>query len=497
MSNKAIIYARVSSDRQKEEGFSIPAQLKFLKDYAERNNLTIVKEFQEAETAKKAGREEFEKMLSFFEDNKDVRVLLVEKTDRLYRNFTDYVSLERFDLTIHLAKEGEVISRDSKSHQKFIHGIKLLMAKNYLDNLSEEVKKGHLEKVEQGGYPHNAPVGYKNNKETHDIDVEPLGKRLVQALFERYATGKYSLDSLRLEVIEEGLTSFYKTKYINKAFVARVLRSPIYLGMIPFRGKLYKGKHEPIISKDLFNIVQDLLDGKGKSKGKSRRRFNYSGLMVCSNCGCSITAEIKKGKYVYYHCTNFKGNCSRQSIREEVLKAKVNDGVKDLRIQEDKFDWIKEALLRTHNEEIGYREQMISEAEKELEQVRKWLDQAYQDRTEGKIPEEFWISRSKRWNERQVELESTIELHRKANKSFIDTGIKLLKLGEILQQEHIKENKEAEKGIVNFILSNSKLNGQNVELSLKKPFSILAEYSVCTDFEKIRGRRDSNSRPHA
>jgi hypothetical protein len=90
------------------------------------------------------------------------RVILVEKTDRLYRNLTDYSTLDSLDLEIHLVKEGVILSPDSKSHEKFMHGIKVLMAKNYVDNLSEEVRKGMTEKAEQGHWPSWAPIGYLN-----------------------------------------------------------------------------------------------------------------------------------------------------------------------------------------------------------------------------------------------------------------------------------------------------------------------------------------------
>lgn len=98
-------------------------------------------------------------MIKFLQSNRDVKVVLVEKTDRLYRNFRDYIALEDLDLEVHLAKEGEVLSKNSKFHVKFIHGIKVLMSKNYIDNLSEEVRKGMLEKAEQGGFPGKVPVG--------------------------------------------------------------------------------------------------------------------------------------------------------------------------------------------------------------------------------------------------------------------------------------------------------------------------------------------------
>ncbi|HZP16750.1 MAG TPA: recombinase family protein, partial [Terriglobales bacterium] len=121
-----------------------------------------MKEFVDVETAKQAGRTGFGEMLAFLRKDKSCRILLVEKTDRLYRNLKDWVTLDELDLEIHLVKENIVISQDSRSSEKFMHGIKVLMAKNYIDNLSEETKKGMLEKARQGIWPSYAPLGYMN-----------------------------------------------------------------------------------------------------------------------------------------------------------------------------------------------------------------------------------------------------------------------------------------------------------------------------------------------
>jgi len=138
---RAVIYARVSSKGQEKEGFSIPAQIKFLTEYAKKNLFKIDRIFQESETAKRAGRKAFNEMLLYIKEN-NINIILVEKTDRLYRNFKDYVLLDEFKgIEIHLVKENTILSENSKSHEKFLHGIKVLMAKNYIDNLSEEVKK--------------------------------------------------------------------------------------------------------------------------------------------------------------------------------------------------------------------------------------------------------------------------------------------------------------------------------------------------------------------
>ena len=147
---RAVIYARVSSKEQEKEGYSIPAQLKLLKQYAAAQGISIAREFVDVETAKQTVRTNFGEMVTHLKEHPSVRTLLVEKTDRLYRNLKDWVTLDELDLESHLVKEGAVLSRDSRSSEKFMHGIKVLMAKNYIDNLSEEARKGMMEKAEQG-----------------------------------------------------------------------------------------------------------------------------------------------------------------------------------------------------------------------------------------------------------------------------------------------------------------------------------------------------------
>ena len=194
--NQAVIYASVSSKEQDKEGFSIPAQLKLLKEYAAANGFMVAQEYVDVETAKQSGRTAFGEMVAYLKGHPAVRVMLVEKTDRLYRNLKDWVTVDELDVEIHFPKEGVVLSRESRSSEKFMHGIKVLMAKNYVDNLSEETRKGMLEKAEQGIWPSFAPLGYRNldgpdGKKiiAPDPDVAPI----ISKLFDWYATGRLSL----------------------------------------------------------------------------------------------------------------------------------------------------------------------------------------------------------------------------------------------------------------------------------------------------------------
>src|SRR5580700_9304412 len=159
---QAVIYARVSSKEQEKEGFSIPAQLKLLREYAAANSLAVAQEYVDVETAKQTGRAAFGEMVAYLKSHPSVRVMLVEKTDRLYRNLKDWVTVDELDVEMHFPKEGVVLSRESRSSEKFMHGVKVLMAKNYIDSLSEEARKGMQEKAEQGLWPSNAPLGYRN-----------------------------------------------------------------------------------------------------------------------------------------------------------------------------------------------------------------------------------------------------------------------------------------------------------------------------------------------
>src|SRR3954452_19715031 len=171
LTNGAVLYAPVSSKEQ-EQGYSIPAQKDLLRRYAARHGLTITQEFVDIESAKSAGRPGFAAMVKLLQQRPDCRAVLVEKTDRLYRNLKDYITMDELNVEIHMVKENEILSKSSRSAQKFMHGIRILMAKNYIDNLSEEVKKGLHTKAGQSLWPSFAPPGYRNEVSEH-------GKRII------------------------------------------------------------------------------------------------------------------------------------------------------------------------------------------------------------------------------------------------------------------------------------------------------------------------------
>jgi DNA invertase Pin-like site-specific DNA recombinase len=315
---QAVLYARVSSKEQEREGYSIPAQQKLLNDYAQAKGITVAREFVDVETAKQSGRVGFTAMLKYLEEQGSAcRIILVEKTDRLYRNIKDWAILDPDELNveIHFVKENVVLTPQSRSSDKLMHGTKVLMAKNYIDNLSEETRKGMQQKADEGLYPARPPVGYLSvagQDGKNRLQLDPKSAPMITRVFEKYATGTLSLKELVVWARDEGLAR--KTgKPFTKAGLHHILRTPLYCGEFAWDGTNHRGLHTPLVSKELWSRVQSILSGHFEKKHRQvKHDFAFSGLISCGHCGCSLVGDIKKGKYIYYRCSGYKGDCGEK-----------------------------------------------------------------------------------------------------------------------------------------------------------------------------------------
>lgn len=430
-STNVVLYARVSSKDQEREGFSIPAQQKLLRQYAAEQHLTIVREFLDVETAKQAGRGGFGEMLAFLKATPTCRSILVEKTDRLYRNIKDWITVDDLEVVVHFVKENAIVSKASRSSDKFMHGMKVLMAKNYVDNLSEEVKKGLREKAEQGHWPTVAPVGYLNNRETHRIDVDPVRGPLVTALFELYGSGTHSLLTLRHKARTLGLTHWRRDRPLTKSELHRLLQNPIYTGEFQWQGQRHQGSHTPLITRATFARVQAVLAGKGKGKGRYvKRRHPFMGLLTCGRCGCAMTAELKKGRYVYYHCTGFKGRCGNTYIRQETLSTLLGTTVHAIQLPADVADNLAASLRQADDQLECDRGQARQHLEQRRRALLGKLDRAYDDFASGRIAEDFWARRTHEWEEERRSVEDELGRLAEGNGRLTVTGEKILELAK-------------------------------------------------------------------
>lgn len=195
-------------------------------------------------------------------------------------------------------------------------------SKYYIDNLSENIRRGHRAKLRRGVFPGFAPLGYLNNHRTCDIDIDLAKAPLVRKGFELYATGKYTLKQIARALNDIGIRS-YKGNVLSVSCVQRLLQNHFYYGIFKFKSAMYQGTHEQIISKKLFDKCQEVIKSRGHIKTrKAEKTFPFRGLFTCGECGCAITAETQK-RHNYYRCTKKKKACSQKYVREEVLVEQV------------------------------------------------------------------------------------------------------------------------------------------------------------------------------
>ena len=489
----AVLYVRVSSKEQEKEGFSIPAQRKLLTAYAAEKGLTIVEDFEDVETAKRAGREDFGRMVSFLQRTRTCRVILVEKTDRLYRNIKDWITLADLDCEIHLVKEGATISNESRSSEKFMHGIRVLMAKNYVDNLSEEVRKGMREKAEQGHWPTIAHIGYRNNLQTKRIEIDPERGPLVAKLFEWYASGNFSLKMLTTKAQSVGLTNPRRGRRITKSEIHRLLHNPIYYGEFDWKGTRYQGLHEPLISRALFDAVQDVFEAANHPK-QTKRQHAFLGLLTCGRCGCAITAEVKKGRYVYYHCTEFRGRCGNSYVREEALSQLFEDVVRRVQIPPAIADSIAQALRESQEDKERFHRTSILRLQQQYITIQARMDRAYEDRLADRIPEDLWQRKAQAWRRELESVRRDMSRHERASENYTATGSQILELAKHAENLFVRQDASEQAGLLKTLLSNCTFDRGTLCPTYVKPFDLLVAGNQSGDW---RGRRDSNPRPPA
>ncbi|MBI4087295.1 MAG: recombinase family protein [Candidatus Liptonbacteria bacterium] len=322
---KYILYARKSTEEDDRQVLSIEGQLVELQEYAAKEKLEIVASFQEAKTAKEPGRTKFAEMLSFLETGK-ADGILAWHPDRLARNSVDGGKIIHFvDCGLIRSLKFPTFWFEPTPQGLFMLNIAFSQSKYFVDNLRENVKRGLRQKIRNGTWPGWAPVGYLNNPKTRGIDIDPEKSPKVRKLFELYATGKYPLHSLANWCEKNNLKGNKKNK-IAISNLQKNLQNIFYLGLMKWKGEIFEGKHEPIISKKLFDKCQEMMAKRGRVRPDKQHHFAFAGLMKCASCGCSITAQYAKGNggiYTYYRCTKKRGACDERYVSEAALAKQI------------------------------------------------------------------------------------------------------------------------------------------------------------------------------
>ncbi len=346
---KFFIYTRKSTDDKDRQVRSIADQLSELKELARKEQLDVVDVFVEKQTAKIPGRPVFGEMLERMERG-EATGILAWHPDRLARNSVDGGKI------IYLVDTG-VISEmkfptfwfDPTPQGKFMLSIAFSQSKYYVDNLSENIKRGHRNKVKEGIWPQMSPLGYvnKNKRIVPDENIAPL----IKKTFEAYATGNFTLRELRDKFNALGLKR-KSGKELAVSNYQKLLKNPIYTGLMLYNGEIHEGKHEPIITKKLFDSVQEVMMRKSKPKSRGLKPYLYRGFFRCGECGCFITTETQKG-HNYLRCTKRKNPCSQKYTREEIITSEIQKEIKKVSLPDDWASWMLEEN----------RKDMLSEAQ--------------------------------------------------------------------------------------------------------------------------------------
>ncbi len=320
MSEKYFLYARKSTDVEDKQVLSIEAQLTELRNYAKQESLQVVDELIEKQSAKIPGRKIFGEMLKRIEAS-EANGILAWHPDRLARNSIDGGQIVYLLDQTHLQSlKFPTFWFENTSQGKFMLSIAFGQSKYYVDNLSENTKRGLRQKVRRGEYPSHAPVGYMNDIRAKSIVVDKRRSPIVRQAFELYAKGNQRLEDIAIflakhKTVTSGGKQFPKDK------ISFILSNPFYYGHFRYAGELYEGKHTPIITKKLFDQVQAVLAQRGKPrKQKHNNPKAFCGLLACGSCDMGITAETQKG-HVYYRCTRKSKSvkCTEPFVREEEL----------------------------------------------------------------------------------------------------------------------------------------------------------------------------------
>ena len=488
----AVSYARVSSKDQEKEGFSIPAQQNLISDYASRNSIRIVRNFIDVETAKSSGRTAFGEMVEYLVEHPEIHMILTEKTDRLHRNMKDYATVEELERELHFIKEGSIISKDSRSSEKFIHGIKSLMAKNFIDNLSEEVRKGQRQKASEGIWPSFAPIGYLNTglpSGKRGIGVDPERAGLVRRLFELYSTGNYSLRQLAKWTQSAGLTFRKSGRPVNKATLQVILHNRIYTGAFDWDGTQYKGIHEPIVSVELWNKVETQLGHRYSNRHRSvKNDLAFSGLIRCANCGCALVGEIKKEVYVYYRCTHSRGDCRQKYVREEVLEQAYAAAIKKIGLPPEFVTWAVSVIRQGTEEERQFHLEAVARLEEELRRTQKRLDAMYLDRLDGRISPDMYDRHAGGMTKERARLERCIQEHQATSpKSHSMEAARLLELAAKAHELFKAQSPRNKRQLLNVVVSNSSWKDGELTVVYRQPFDLFSTWSESMKVQPISG----------
>ncbi len=415
----------------------------------------------------------------------DADGILVWAPDRLSRNPTDSSRImEMLEAGVIRTVKFPGFPFANTSHGRYALGLALVQASYYSDALSESTRGGLEEKIVRKEYPGRAPIGYLNDARVKRIAIDRRRAPIVREVFERYASGTETLDSIREFLGTKGVLS-RGGKLVCRIQVRNILKNPTYYGHFPWRGTVHEGGHERIVTKHLFDRVQEVLDRRKKWSPKTTVRLPkpFVQLLKCRECGYSVTAEVQKG-HTYYRCTRKARDgrtCSQPYVRQEVLAPQLSELLRPFALRKD---WATECLSRIDaeiREGANASETTITKIQADLEtttgrlqSLKLMLLDRLIEHAEALQIRTRLMGEKKRYEEEIAELEMKPDgwLER-----FRDWILEAQRVGEHAESPVLTERATTAKKIFG---SNLVLDGKKARGVAENPWALIPEDTGCT-----------------
>ena len=344
---EVVIYSRVSTEEQAQNGFSLQDQERRLREYCARKNYCVIKHYEEEYSAKNFNRPRFNELMHDIESGALApKFIVCVRPDRFSRHMTSTLTmiekLQKYKVSVEFI-EFQIDHSIPESRLMSTIGFLLPQIENERRGLNTKI--GQRQALREGRWMWKAPKGYRNDILTKSIDIGEDADFIIEGFLE-VAKGLSSIDAVRRSLNKKGFKCS-KQHFIN------ILKNPFYMGKIRIdrwqdeEETVVEGLHEPLVSEEVFNEVQDIIRGKSKNSTKPKKlndNFPLRGHLLCKKCGGHLTASSSKGRtrrYGYYHCQN---GCNERFSSDKANEIFMN-ALSSLEPTEEVVTLFKEVLV--------------------------------------------------------------------------------------------------------------------------------------------------------
>lgn len=491
---KYFMYCRKSSEEDTKQMQSLGTQERILTEYAVRNDLDIVEVIKESRSAKDDNnRPLFNQMLARIKAG-EANAILVVHPDRLARNMIELgeiTKLRKLEYLKEICTPSATYKTTADIFQLEMMGV---FAAQYSRDLSDKVNAGMKSKVMRGEYPSQAPIGYLNTKA--GLIPDPQRAHYIQEAFKKYSSGTLSLQNLTKYLHAQGFRT-KAGKKVYKSVIERILKNKTYYGVLDHHGTLYPANHQPLITKQQFDVVQEVLTGRNRSK-KQKHDFLYRDYLYCHVCGCKMTATIKKGKYRYYYCTNGKGKCSQHQVyqREKQIFQALQPVFSDISLDEELASFSLEIYAQELKKKDRFTKKAGDQIAHQLEANKLKLQKLEDLYLEDGISLLSYKEKRLQLQNDRVELQTQLQQQKSAQpESTLELLQKFKKYACTIEKMFEDGDSEVKSDLLKSVLWNCKLqDGKVISTRYKLPFALLKDAPKTAEFSEWRRWRDSNPR---